>query len=359
MKKMNKRTYKFIVTIMLSCILLSFNVVDAVANDLNKNITDTSLTMEKLQNMVLEYFESNNIPYQVGTLEYLDYITNQLLFGTDQEIKKLDNYDMITAYFAHYKNIFEDAVITNSLGLDAQTNLSTTDITSFAAESVETNDFLNTTIEMLQNEFTDSAEINDDLFISNNQLTQANAIITSYSPSAATNYAKKWAGNENSSSSDYHKSNPNYIYFSDGDCTNFGSQCLYAGKVPMSGKPASPYPGINSSTTKWYYAEFNQLTSCDELTTSWCRVVDFNKYFTNKAYKYTYKTRSSLVSKCELGDVIQLAHKTTGEPYHTIIITYKSANSVLYCGHTSHRNNASITTINESTNNFILFDFTH
>ena len=83
MKKMNKRTYKFIVTIMLSCILLSFNVVDAVANDLNKNITDTSLTMEKLQNMVLEYFESNNIPYQVGTLEYLDYITNQLLFGTD------------------------------------------------------------------------------------------------------------------------------------------------------------------------------------------------------------------------------------------------------------------------------------
>ena len=151
MKKMNKRTYKFIVTIMLSCILLSFNVVDAVANDLNKNITDTSLTMEKLQNMVLEYFESNNIPYQVGTLEYLDYITNQLLFGTDQEIKKLDNYDMITAYFAHYKNIFEDAVITNSLGLDAQTNLSTTDITSFAAESVETNDFLNTTIEMLLN----------------------------------------------------------------------------------------------------------------------------------------------------------------------------------------------------------------
>ena len=133
MKKMNKRTYKFIVTIMLSCILLSFNVVDAVANDLNKNITDTSLTMEKLQNMVLEYFESNNIPYQVGTLEYLDYITDQLLFGTDQEIKKLDNYDMITAYFAHYKNIFEDAVITNSLGLDAQTNLSTTDITSFSA----------------------------------------------------------------------------------------------------------------------------------------------------------------------------------------------------------------------------------
>lgn len=52
-------------------------------------------------------------------------------------------------------------------------------------------------------------------------------------------------------------------------------------------------------------------------------------------------------------------HKTTGEPYHTIIVTYKSANSVLYCGHTSHRNNASITTINESTNNFILFDFTH
>ena len=133
----------------------------------------------------------------------------------------------------------------------------------------------------------------------------------------AVEYARTWALERNPLF-------PNFAGIG-GDCTNFVSQCLYAGKVPMSGKPASPYPGINSSTTKWYYTEFNQLTSCDELNTSWCRVVDFNKYFTNKAYKYTYK----------------------------------SANSVLYCGHTSHRNNASITTINESTNNFILFDFTH
>ena len=60
-------------------------------------------------------------------------------------------------------------------------------------------------------------------------------ILHSYDRQAAVDYAHRWA---------YHR-NPNFYNFDElgGDCTNFASQCLYAGSMVMNYTP----------TFGWYY----------------------------------------------------------------------------------------------------------
>lgn len=354
MNNVIKNTYKLAAAIIMGCLLItSFNILNIAAKSRDKKISN-SVTMEQLQDMVLDYFKSSGISYQVGTPEYLSYITEQLLYGTDQELKKLDYYDMITAYFAHYKNIYEDAIIKNSYKSNVRKDLNDT---LLAEESVETKDFLNTTIEILQQDFSQLIQNDKEFPLLNNEQFAPYSIISSYVPSSAVNYALKWAGNENSGSSDYHKSNPNYIYFTGADCTNYVSQCLYAGHISMSGKPTEPSPGAKDSTSKWYYAEFNQLSSLDDYTTSWCRALDFYKYFCKKVKNYMYTRKADIIKNCKAGDVVQFANKTTGEIYHSVIITQKGTNTASYCGHTHHRSNESVSIFNEETNNFVLMHF--
>ena len=64
-----------------------------------------------------------------------------------------------------------------------------------------------------------------------------------YNRENAVAYAKKWA----------YGRNPKYYDFSDlgGDCTNFASQCIYAGSGVMNYTP----------TYGWYYISVQELTN--------------------------------------------------------------------------------------------------
>ena len=66
-----------------------------------------------------------------------------------------------------------------------------------------------------------------------------------YNRTAAVNYAKNWA----------YRRNPQYFDFSDigGDCTNFASQCLYAGAGIMNYTPVFGwfYISTNNRTPSW------------------------------------------------------------------------------------------------------------
>ena len=109
----------------------------------------------------------------------------------------------------------------------------------------------------------------------------------------AIEYAKKWAY-------DY---NPRYYDFTrlGGDCTNFVSQCLYAGGITM-----------NYSKYGWYYISLNNrapaFTGVNEF---W----DFG--ISNKGVGYSLIPTD--LSNIEIGDVIQL---TNGERfYHNLIVS--------------------------------------
>jgi len=119
----------------------------------------------------------------------------------------------------------------------------------------------------------------------------------SYDRSAAVRYASRWA----------YGRNPAYFNFSGigGDCTNFVSQCLYAGSGVMNYTP----------DFGWYYI------SPDNRAAAWTGVEYlYNFLTTNKgAGPFGNETSSDNI---EIGDVIQLGN-SNGRFYHTLLVVAK------------------------------------
>ena len=123
--------------------------------------------------------------------------------------------------------------------------------------------------------------------------------IKEYDRRAAVAYAKEWAFGRN----------PDYYDFNDigGDCTNFASQCVFAGAGVMNYTP----------TFGWYY------TSVNDRTASWTGVEYFYNFLTGNvkgigggAGPLAEEVTSD---KIEIGDIIQLG-RATGDFYHTPVV---------------------------------------
>lgn len=69
------------------------------------------ITMHEAQAMFLEYLEGEGIELQLGTPEYYEYISRQLLERTDADLLSDPNYDIIHVYMAGYKAMYEDFVL--------------------------------------------------------------------------------------------------------------------------------------------------------------------------------------------------------------------------------------------------------
>ena len=118
-----------------------------------------------------------------------------------------------------------------------------------------------------------------------------------YKRNKAIAYAQKWALSRN----------PSYYNFDGigGDCTNFISQCLYAGGGIMNHR-------IN---TGWYYYSVNSRAP------SWTSVDALYRFITSNKTTGPYGYEAS-VEECSPGDFIQLA---TVEDYfhHSVMIVEK------------------------------------
>lgn len=87
-----------------------------------------------------------------------------------------------------------------------------------------------------------------------------------------------------------------------GNCTNFVSQCIYAGACKMNYKP----------TFGWYYISMN------ERAPSWTGVEYFFNFITTNTDVGPFG-REAMPDELEVGDVIQLGREGEGF-YHTLII---------------------------------------
>lgn len=116
-----------------------------------------------------------------------------------------------------------------------------------------------------------------------------------YDRDAAADYARRWALGRN----------PAYYNFDNigGDCTNFISQCIYAGAQTMNFTP----------TLGWYY-----LSSYDR-TASWTGVEYLYKFLVNNKGIGPY---ARIVPQKEAmpGDIVQLGTESVGF-YHSLFIT--------------------------------------
>ena len=121
------------------------------------------------------------------------------------------------------------------------------------------------------------------------------SLIIPYNRRAAVRYAHRWASSRNPNYYDYEKLG--------GDCTNFASQCLYAGTKVMNFTP----------TYGWYYLDANNKSP------SWTGVPYFYNFITREEKTPGPFGLESTLDNLEPGDFVQL--RFNGEVFgHTPII---------------------------------------
>lgn len=128
-----------------------------------------------------------------------------------------------------------------------------------------------------------------------------------YNRAAAVAYAQKWALGRN----------PAYYDFQEigGDCTNFISQCLYAGTGVMNFTP----------DVGWYYRSVNDRAA------AWTSVKYLHQFLVSNQSVGPY-AREVHAPQVEPGDIIQLG-SASGEFYHSLMITALEP-TILVCAHT-------------------------
>ena len=116
-----------------------------------------------------------------------------------------------------------------------------------------------------------------------------------YNRLKAVEYAEKWALGRN----------PAYFDFQSlgGDCTNFASQCIFAGASVMNFTPS----------TGWYYR------SASDRTASWTAVEYLYNFLVKNRSVGPYAHQAD-VSEIMIGDIVQLSDRN-GVFYHSPVIT--------------------------------------
>lgn len=125
---------------------------------------------------------------------------------------------------------------------------------------------------------------------------------------SAVSYARKWAKSRN----------PEYYNFDriGGDCTNFVSQCLFAGCKTMN----------YQQNLGWYY------NSIADRSPSWTGV-DFLFDFITKNQGVGVFAKLESIENADIGDLIQLQNASL-KFYHTLIISKIQAGKIYVCAHT-------------------------
>lgn len=137
--------------------------------------------------------------------------------------------------------------------------------------------------------------------------------ILEYDREQAVAYAKKWA----------YARNPKYFNFNSlgGDCTNFASQCLFAGAMQMNYTP----------DIGWYYK------SASDRAAAWTGVEYFYNFLIGNAQKPIGNGAGPFgepchVSELEIGDFVQFGRET-GDFYHTPVVVGFARGEPLFATH--------------------------
>ena len=131
-----------------------------------------------------------------------------------------------------------------------------------------------------------------------------------YKRENAVAYARKFAFSQNSQFANFAGIG--------GNCTNFVSQCIYAGGCQMNYTP----------TFGWYYI------SLDDRSPSWSGVEYFYNFMIENTGVGPYG-RVASSDELELGDVIQLAREADGY-YHTLLVVGFDGEDILVAAQTDN-----------------------
>lgn len=156
-----------------------------------------------------------------------------------------------------------------------------------------------------------------------------------YDRQKAIDYAHKWA----------YGRNPQYYNFDSlgGDCTNFVSQCLYAGCGVMNYTP----------TYGWYYNSLNSRSP------SWTGVPFLYNFLTSNKRNGPYGHEAPL-EEAVPGDIIQLRFRNYDVFTHSLFIVSTGENpnpmNILIAAHTNNSDNRPINTYTYAQHRLIHID---
>lgn len=148
---------------------------------------------------------------------------------------------------------------------------------------------------------------------------------TAYNGSDAASYAKQYANSYN----------PDYPVFGE-DCTNFVSQCVYDGGMPML---------VGDTDAHWYIYNVNERSpswaGADYFMRHWTKVRSSGYYGRARevliySKDYILQNRNTVGNSIAVGDVVLYLNGVDSKAYHANIISTKysmGSPMVFYCSH--------------------------
>lgn len=148
-------------------------------------------------------------------------------------------------------------------------------------------------------------------------------ILSPYDRAAAVRYAHLWA----------YGRNPRYFDYGGigGDCTNFASQCLYAGARVMNFTPE----------LGWYYIDANDKAP------AWTGVEYLYNFLTRPAPSLGPAAREASLSQLRRGDLVQLSFDGTRWQHTPIVVSVGSGarlSDVLVAAHSQDADDRPLST---------------
>lgn len=324
---------KWLSWVIVCCMMISSSVFTASAETREVKAED-DYTLGEVRDILQEYLVTQGKELDVASPEYFEYVDIGVLGLQDISLKEHPDYDLIRSYASKFMfkyRVYQEEK--NTMGwLDKDT----------------INQMFNETLGEVRAEIAQSQIALQNKY---NQLKKDistfSTRISGYNASSAVAYARKWANSWNAS----------YGMFS-GDCTNFVSQCLVAGGIPMVVRPnysSQPELSVDTNGSYWYNKNGGKWASA-----SFIRIINFYPYWNTKVQTYSTQSKETMKSLVSPGDVVLMTHANDGSLYHAIFISYKSGNTVKFCGHTVSRLDYSVDNaeLDDTKFNWKIIDFT-
>lgn len=293
-----------------------------------------SLTEEKtlsdVERDLNEYIAEAYPQMVIGSAEYIDYLSDQMLCGADLMLTSREDYDDIELYASSFLTACDGEVGVNIEVLNDGTEVARlfeTEKSKTLSQVREEND-----LRMQQEE---------QLALFYSAANDMPALTAAYSPSAAATYAQRYAENYNV---------PTYKGFLS-DCTNFVSQCVVAGGKAMS-FPSDwrTIANTNDNASYWYHKNYSvKYDYTYKYSKTFINVASFYSYALKLgATATTYTGVAGIQNNAKKGDIVQCYNSSNGW-HHSIIITSGSKGNWKYCGHSSDRKDYPVANLTKDT----------
>ena len=306
---MKKLWVKSIGIVLFSVLLVGGNSISSNAESNN----EMNITLGEIESDLMNYLSTSGLNYTMNSPELSQYFFDQLETQSDENLKKLGNYENILAYAAEY--LYRES-LPNDEGVENISDITLREIKEEVLE--EEKEAIESKIELPE-----SSIIQGRALISNNH---------------TANYAYTYALNYNRDYNNYNNKG--------GDCTNFVSQALKANGL-VDGRTGYP--------TNYEWSSRRTNTGRTD-SAAWVNADKFRLYWQMKGRSVTRHTsKASATSKAAIGDILNYANKRTGRSWHNVVVTGKSNNTLFVSQHTSDRRNANWNSVGLDLNTEVVY----